>query len=287
MPFSMTGFATHAVVSAPFQLVWELRSVNHRFLDLSLKLPEEMRALEPRCRELVNAAVKRGKVDCALRWSGAEDGQLRRVDVAALAELRHLSRAVLAEHPEARPLAIADILRWPGVVSEPRPKFDAVAEPALQSLVGALADFQAGRAREGLRIAEFLGSRVEGIEALLATIRPRLEGVQQRHRVKLAERLARLEIDTTPERFEQEIGFVVQRLDVEEEVDRLVGHLAEVRHALALEEPVGRRLDFLIQELNREANTFASKVQDDELTRSGVDIKVLIEQMREQVQNLE
>jgi uncharacterized protein (TIGR00255 family) len=288
LPYSMTGFATHELEASPFRFIWEIRSVNHRFLDLSIRVPEEMRALEARCRELITARIKRGKVDCSLRWSG-ESGQARGLGLAedALTQLLSLAAEVSGRYPAAQPLTVAEILRWPGVLAEPRPDFEAIAEPVIEGLEGALTALQQARQREGDRIDAFLRERADSVVALLDAIRPRLEDVQQRYRQKLQDRLARLEIEATPERFEQEVGIVTQRLDVAEEVDRLLGHVNELRHVLGTGEPVGRRLDFLIQELNREANTFASKVQDEALTRGGVDLKVLIEQMREQVQNLE
>jgi uncharacterized protein (TIGR00255 family) len=286
--FSMTGFATHEVVHPPFRFVWEIRSVNHRYLDLGLRLPEDLRQLEARCRDLVAERIKRGKVDCGLRWFTASRGEdVQGVNPDAVAELLRLAHAITQAYSQAQPLGVADILRWPGVIVEPHPDFAAVTDPVVAGLDGALTALQQARSREGQRIAEFLLDRADSIQALLEAIRPRLAGVQERYRHKLEERLRRLAVEASPERIEQEIGIVTQRLDVEEEVDRLRGHLAELRRVLVLDEPMGRRLDFLIQEMNREANTFASKVQDDELTRGGVDIKVLVEQMREQVQNLE
>ena len=288
MPHSMTGFATAEALIAPFRLVWEIRAVNHRFLELSFRLPEELRSLEPACRDAATAVLRRGKVDCSLKVLVAE-GTSSGVSVVpeALEALRKLADEVRRVFPEARPLAVGEALRWSGVLKEAGQPVEKLAEPAKECLEQALTEFQQSRAREGARIAEFLEQRNAAILALLDEIKPQLTGLSARYRDKLVERLQRLDVKADPGRLEQELALVAQRADVAEEVDRLTAHVAEVRDVLERDEPIGRRLDFLIQELNREANTFASKVQDEALTRSAVDLKVLIEQMREQVQNLE
>jgi uncharacterized protein (TIGR00255 family) len=179
------------------------------------------------------------------------------------------------------------VLRFPGILKEPGQEMHALAEPAKACLAEALAGLQAARRREGKRIVVLLEQRLAGIAALTDDIRPLLAGAQERYRERLTERLQRFDVQVQPDRIEQELALLAQRVDVAEEVDRLVSHITEVRNVLRRDEPVGRRLDFLIQELNREANTLASKVQDETLTRAAVELKVLIEQMREQVQNLE
>ncbi|HEX5046950.1 MAG TPA: YicC/YloC family endoribonuclease [Gammaproteobacteria bacterium] len=284
----MTGFATAETLLPPFRLVWEIRSVNHRFLELGFRLPDEARAFEPECRDLVAGRLKRGKVDCTLKVVAAT-GELPEATVSedALRGLRALADGVRAVFPDARPLSVGEVLRSPGVLREPQLKLAALGEPVRSGLRAALDALQAARRREGERIGELLEKRNVAITALLAGARPLLDGVQVRYREKLRERLQRLDVQAQPERIEQELVLLAQRLDVAEEVDRLTTHVAELRDVLARDEPVGRRLDFLIQELNREANTFASKVQDEALTRAAVELKVLIEQMREQVQNLE
>jgi uncharacterized protein (TIGR00255 family) len=288
MPHSMTGFATAELVVAPWRLAWEIRSVNHRFLELAFRLPEDLRGLEPECRDIVGALVRRGKVDCTLRVaaSGA-DAETAVVVVDTLQQLRGLQDRVRALFPDARPLSIAEVLRSPGVLQEPDRQMGTLAEPAKTCLKAALAALQAARGREGARIVEALQERIGGITKLVAEIRPLLAGAQARYRERLQERLQRFDVQVQPERIEQELALLAQRVDVAEEVDRLVGHIDEIGDVLRRAEPVGRRLDFLIQELNREANTLASKVQDEFLTRAAVELKVLIEQMREQVQNLE
>jgi uncharacterized protein (TIGR00255 family) len=288
MPHSMTGFATADEAVPPYRLVWEIRGVNHRFLELALRLPEDLRGLEPECRDRVGEAVKRGKVDCALKVVVLDDApQEAVVEQSALRALKKLERDVLAVFPDAGCLSVSEILRWPGVVKEGDERFETLRVPALRCLERALQAFNEARRREGERIGELLEKRNAAIDASLEGLRPLLEGAQARHRDKLRERLTRLDVQAEPERLEQELALIAQRFDVAEEIDRLAGHIAETRAVLARNEPIGRRLDFLIQELNREANTFASKVQDETLTRAAVELKVLIEQMREQVQNLE
>jgi uncharacterized protein (TIGR00255 family) len=288
MPHSMTGFATAEEGVPPFRLVWEIRSVNHRFLELSLRLPEEFRSIEPECRDRIAAAAKRGKVDCTLKIAAADDDAAHGALVPdALLAVRALEERVRAVFPDARPLSTGEVLRWPGVLKEPEQRAATLGPAAKRCLEVALKAFESSRRREGERIADLLEKRNAAITAILAGVQPMLDGAQQRYREKLRERLERLDVQAQPERLEQELALIAQRFDISEEVDRLAGHITEIRAALARDEPIGRRLDFLIQELNREANTFASKVQDETLTRAAVELKVQIEQMREQVQNLE
>jgi uncharacterized protein (TIGR00255 family) len=289
MAHSMTGFSTAEETIPPFRVVWEIRSVNHRFLELGFRMPDELRAIEPECRILVSGSVNRGKVDCTLKIVAADANAERGALVAdALAALKAVEVEVHLTFPDAEQLSVAEILRWPGVIRGPEQGVAGLGAAALlRSLGAAVAAFGRARQREGERIAELLEKRAAGITALLDSAKPLLDGAQSRYRDKLRERLARLDVQAEPERLEQELALIAQRIDVAEEVDRLEGHVAEIRATLARAEPIGRRLDFLIQELNREANTFASKVQDEALTRTAVELKVLIEQMREQVQNLE
>lgn len=288
MPHSMTGFSTAETRVGSYRLVWEIRSVNHRFLELGVRLPDELRAVEPECRERVAAAIKRGKVDCTLKIGADERGAVTGTIVAgALERLRALEEQVRQVFPNASALSADEVLRWPGVLEEPARNLEELGEAVKNCLDAALRALTESRAREGARIAEMLEKRNAAITALVAGIKPQLDGVQERYRERLRERLQRLEVQADPERLEQELALLAQRADVAEEIDRLVSHVAEVHAILQRNEPVGRRLDFVIQELNREANTFASKVQEEALTRAAVELKVLIEQMREQVQNLE
>jgi uncharacterized protein (TIGR00255 family) len=284
----MTGFSSAEARVGSFRLVWEIRSVNHRFLELGFRLPEDLRAVEPDCRDLVAAAVKRGKVDCALKVSADERGApARRTVAGALGALQALEAEVRRVFPDAKPLSAHEVLRWPGVLEEPAQNVAALGDSVKACLAAALRSLEEARGREGARIAEMLGKRNAGITVLIAGIRPQLEGVQVRYREKLKERLQKLDVQADPERLEQELAMLAQRVDVAEEIDRLGSHVVEIEAILRKDEPIGRRLDFVIQELNREANTFASKIQEEALTRVAVELKVLIEQMREQVQNLE
>jgi len=288
MPNSMTGFASAEVEVGLFRLAWEVRSVNHRFLDVGLRLPEELRKLEPSCKERVGAVVRRGKVDCSLRLLRAEERQSgAQLSDAALATVLRLQDGVLRHSNEARPLTVSDLLRWPGVLEEPAPVFEDLEEAALAGLNKALGALREARHSEGTRLADALLQRCAGITEIAAAVEPLLGEAQQRYRAKLLERIDKLDLELEPERLEQEIALIAQRLDVSEELDRLASHVEEIETTLRKDEAIGRRLDFIIQELNREANTFASKVQDEVLSRNGVELKVLIEQMREQVQNLE
>ena len=288
MPHSMTGFSTAETRVGSFRLVWEIRSVNHRYLELGFRLPDELRAVEPECRELVAAAIKRGKVDCSLKIGADERGAVAGTIVAgALERLRTLEEQVRRVFPQASALTTDEVLRWPGVLEEPARNLEELGEAVKDCLGVALRALTESRGREGARIAEMLEKRNAGITALVAGVKPLLDGVQVRYRERLRERLQRLDVQAEPERLEQELALIAQRSDVAEEIDRLASHVAEVQAILHRNEPVGRRLDFVIQELNREANTFASKVQEEALTRVAVELKVLIEQMREQVQNLE
>ncbi len=288
MANSMTGFATDESVAGSYRLVWEVRSVNHRYLDVSLRLPEEFRALEPRCRELIGAALGRGKVDCSLKLTTVENaGVTAELNAGVLEDLKELEHQIHQKFSDARQLAVGEIMRWPGALEERGAELAELAEPAGESLSRALVSLGNARKREGDRLLQMLADRCDSIEAIIAELVPRLPEAQERYRARLLERLQRLDIEADPARLEQELVLLAQKLDVAEELDRLGSHVSEVRDVLTRDEPIGRRLDFLMQELNREANTLSSKSQDEVLTKAGVELKVLIEQMREQVQNLE
>lgn len=288
MSSSMTGYASAEIEIDALQLTWELRSVNHRYLDVSLRLPEELRSLEPRCKDAVSAVLRRGKVDASLKMARSTEATAAAgIDASSLDALLELQRDVLERCPDARPLSTNDILRWPGVLVDAKELPDELDAATLECLGAALQALKAARDREGARLADVLRQRCEGIKEIVARIKPELADIVHRYREKLLERLERFDLELEPERLEQEVALVAQRLDVAEELDRLDGHVLEIEATLGKDEAIGRRLDFTIQELNREANTFASKIQDEALGKLGVELKVLIEQMREQVQNLE
>jgi len=288
MARSMTGFARRETRGEFGVLVWELRSVNHRYLDMSLRLPEELRALESDCRERVAAQVKRGKLDGQLRFEAEthRDAALKVDTVRARAVLNAVSELskVSVNLAHIDPM---DVLRWPGVVEEPALDVAAVGQGALKLLDQTLADLLAAREREGGRTVTVLRERAAKIDTIVADLRRRQAGMTAQLRDKLRARVEELKTHVDPQRLEQEVVMLAQRLDVAEELDRLGSHLKEFETTLKSGEAVGRRLDFLMQEFNREANTLGSKSQDAAITQQVVDLKVLIEQMREQVQNIE
>ncbi|MDB6088554.1 MAG: uncharacterized protein JWN85_1338 [Gammaproteobacteria bacterium] len=285
---SMTGFARREISGSWGALVCELRSVNHRFLEAGYRLPDELRAAEGELRQRLAREIKRGKVDCSIsyrRVQGAESAL--QVDPAALERLLAGVRNVARSLPGNHTVNVLDVLRWPGVVRDESVAGEELLAAAHALFGSTLEDLVAARAREGQRLRELLEQRCTGLEALVAHVRTRLPEVHARVRTRLDERLAELKANIDQERLEQELALLLQRLDVDEELDRLAGHIVEIRRVIDGSEPAGRRLDFLMQELNREANTLSSKSQDLETTRSAVDMKVIIEQMREQVQNVE
>jgi uncharacterized protein (TIGR00255 family) len=291
---SMTGFARSEHAHAAGTLAWEIRTVNHRYLELSLRLPEDFRSLETECRAAIAASIKRGKLDATLQFRAAPGSTAGlELDVPFLDELikraHEVKRRATSHGGEMTPPSALEMLRWPGVLKEPQQDRAPLLGAALQTLKAALGDLAASRASEGERIAAMLRARCAQLEELVAAIRARLPEVRARIRARLEERLGQLTLPAEPnrERFEQELALALARMDVDEELDRLSSHVAETDKALAGGEPAGRRLDFLMQEFNREANTLSSKSQDAATTRAAVDIKVLIEQMREQIQNVE
>ena len=286
---SMTGFARRETTGEWGTLVCELRSVNHRFLEAGFRLPDELRAAEGELRARLTRQLRRGKVDCTITYRRPQDaGSALEVDPVALE--RVLAAVRVVAHSLREPAAAVnavDVLRWPGVLREDGGSGEQLLAATYAVFGATLEELVAARAREGARLRELLEQRCTGLEALVTGVRARLPEVQARMRTRLRERLAELTASVDSERLEQELALLLQRLDVDEELERLAGHIEEVRRVIGGSEPAGRRLDFLMQELNREANTLSSKSQDLETTRSAVDMKVLIEQMREQVQNAE
>ena len=285
---SMTGFARAERTTAAGLLAWEIRGVNHRYLEVSLRLPEELRAFEAGFRRAIGVAARRGKVDAAL-WlrPGTVPSRDLLVDESLIDRLIDATQAIQRRLGDAGRIDAVDLLRWPGVVREPERDPGPLAQAAEALLGEALAAFVASRTGEGERIAEMLRSRGQGVRRIVESVAARLPDVQSRIRAKMRERLAALGAEGNPERLEQEIAILVQKMDVAEELDRLGSHVTELGATLAADDAVGRKLDFLMQEFNREANTLSSKSQDIETTRAAMELKVLIEQMREQVQNVE
>ena len=284
---SMTGFARREVTGPWGTHACELRSVNHRYLEPGFRLPEELRPLESELRQLLAKHLKRGKIDCTvhLRSAQAAERELR-VDAAALGRVASAVNEVLAAVPGSTADAV-EILRWPGVIESRSEGDEALLEAGRALFQQTVDELSAMRSREGTRLGELIEQRCAGLAELVAQVKARLPEIQTRIRTRLHERVAEMLTNVDRDRVEQEIVLQLQRLDVAEELDRLTGHIEETRRVMAGREAAGRRLDFLMQELNREANTLASKSQDLDTTRITVDMKVLIEQMREQVQNVE
>jgi uncharacterized protein (TIGR00255 family) len=286
---SMTGFARRERQGPWGTLTCELRTVNHRYLEISLRLPEDLRGIEGDVRQLLGGSLRRGKVEAGLylrsTTASAPQLELNRPMVEQLLRRAADVGSMLGGIPG--PMSALDILRWPGVIREAERDLAPVVEEVL-ALVGETAtELNDSRAREGARIHELLRQRCEGLIQSVAVVRARLPEVAARIRAKVSERVAQLGAQVDSERLEQELALLAFKMDVEEELDRLGSHVTETLRVLDATEPAGRRLDFLMQELNREANTLSSKSQDVETTRAAVDMKVLIEQMREQVQNVE
>ena len=285
---SMTGFARRERQGAFGTLVCELRTVNHRYLEISLHLPEELKALDNDVRQTIGASLRRGKVDANLYLKSASGAQRKlEVDTALLDEVLARLEQVRGRMNESAPLNPLDLLRWPGVVREAETDAAPLLAAALELVRDALTELNETRAREGQRIRELLATRCESMRGLVVTVKGRLPEISQRLRTRIVERIGQLGITPDSDRLEQELVLYAHKMDVDEELDRLTGHIDEVTSVLDSSEPAGRRLDFLMQELNREANTLSSKSQDVETTRAAVDMKVMIEQMREQVQNVE
>ena len=285
---SMTAFARSERTEDWGTAYWELRSVNNRYLDVTPRLPEDARAIESAVRERIRARLNRGKVDCTLRLTLGMDSEASLTLNLELAKrVSEATREIDALlHDPARVSAV-DVLRWPGVVQTQSPDVDTLGTAVLELLDEALAELISTREREGRHIHELIVKRCEEMKRIVNKVRKRLPEVLEICRQRLRDRLAELLEQLNEERLEQEMAMLAQKADVAEELDRLDGHLKEVRRVLDKEEPAGRRLDFLMQELNREANTLGSKSIDAETTRASVDLKVLIEQMREQIQNVE
>lgn len=282
----MTGFARNAGQGEWGSAVWEIRSVNHRYLEISPRLPEEFRALEAEVRERIGKRLDRGKVDCLLRYQVQVD--LKRglaINREILQQIEQAIGRVSAQVPHCAPVNPFDLLRWPGVIDPPDTQEASV--PLLALLDGALEALVNARCREGERLSALISERCEGVRQHIAWLRARLPEIVEALVARIKGRLLELGQQVDPGRVEQELVLLIQRLDVAEELDRLQAHADEVTRVIQHDKPVGRRLDFLLQEMNREANTLGSKSVHIDSTGVSVELKVLIEQMREQVQNIE
>ena len=285
---SMTGYATASADSPRGALALELRSVNSRFLDLQFRVTEELRTLEPLLREAIGARLSRGKVDCRLFLSEPGDAlRAQKLDPDALARLRALSDQAKKAFPDAAPLRVGDVLRWPGIAAEPPADEDALRKVAADLCRRALDDLIAARGREGARLAAIIQERAAAMRRQLDAVRPLVPQAFAAYQAKLAERLKEAIGSADDERIRTELALFAAKSDIDEELERLGAHIAEVERILKHRGPAGKRLDFISQELNREANTLASKAISPPISDCALELKLLIEQMREQVQNIE
>lgn len=288
MILSMTGFAGATAELPGISLAVELRSVNHRYLDVTIKLPDELRTLETALRERIAGAQRRGKVECRVAMARTPGGTgTIAVNAERVRQLADAAQDITRVVPGTPPLGAADILRWPGVMVEASISADALAGQVDALVSQALSELNAAREREGRKLRGVLDARCGDIDAQLRRIAPRVPALHAAYMDKLGNRLREAGLEPNDDRLKQELALFATRIDVAEEVARLATHIAEMRRVLAQGGTVGKRLDFLAQELHREANTLGSKSVDAELSQVSLELKVLIEQMREQVQNLE
>jgi uncharacterized protein (TIGR00255 family) len=288
MIHSMTAFARESATTEQGVLTVELRSVNHRYLDCSFKLPDVLRPLEQRLREQATAALGRGKLDCLIRLQSnpARSGEWQ-VDKQQLERLLGAAKSIEKAMEQSRPMSALEVLQFPGICSAQEQSEELLLKEAGALFAKALEDLKSNRAREGSKLAQLVLDRLQRLETEVAQTRRELPELMQQQRQRVITRINELDLETDQGRLEQELVYMAQKADVDEELDRLDAHVTEIRHALDKGGPCGRRLDFLMQELNREANTLSSKSVSSSTTQSAVELKVLIEQMREQIQNIE
>ncbi len=284
----MTGYAALSEELALGTLGVEIRSVNHRYLDLTFRLPDELRSFEPGLREMVAARLTRGKVECRVGFQKSTTSQVaRQLNTGLLAQLVELDRRVRAHLPGCAPLGANDVLRWPGILETDALPLEELRERTLALLDRTLQEFQQSRAREGDKLKGLLLERVTRMEVLLARVKPKIPLLVAAYQERLVSRLRDAGVEVDEDRIRQELVLFSSKVDVEEELSRLAAHLSETRRILANDGAAGKRLDFLMQELNRESNTLGAKSVDIDVSQASVELKVLIEQMREQVQNIE
>jgi uncharacterized protein (TIGR00255 family) len=288
MIYSMTGYAVAAAELPSGTLNLELRSVNHRYLDIQFRIPDELRSLESGMREMATARINRGKVEVriAVTKSQALPSNLQ-LDGNLLLLLRKLDESVRAAMPQCAPLSVHDVLRWPGMLGNDELQVEALQEVCNGLIARALDELTSMRAREGAKLRQILLDRIDSMEGLVRRVAPRMPQLVAGYKEKLSGRLKEAMISMDDDRLKQELVLFASKIDVDEELSRLTTHFGEIRRILEKGGAVGKRLDFLMQELNREANTLGSKSVDLEVTQTSMDLKVLIEQMREQIQNIE
>lgn len=288
MIYSMTGYSALSQELPQGTLNLELKTVNSRYLELQFRIADDLRVLEPMLRELIGSRLGRGKVDCRLGFSAAVTAEsLAHLHTGLLDQLLALDKTVRERAPQAVPLSVAEILRWPGIMDTEEVSKETLKTAALALLTRALDDLAATRAREGAKLKDIILERAEQMTGLVAQIKPKTALIVANLQEKLRQRLHEAQVSSDDERVRQEIVLFAQKIDVDEELARLGAHLSELQRILQKGGNAGKRLDFLMQELNREANTLGSKSVDKEMSQASMDMKVLIDQMREQVQNIE
>jgi len=288
MMLSMTAFSRQQLEQDWGSLTWEIRSVNHRYLETSFRLPEAFRSLEKAVRELARKRLNRGKVECQLRYQAVESSQSElQLNNELVLKLMHANSEIQNLTGASSPLSSMELLRWPGVIMDRQIDYKALQSEALQLFEKALDDLVASREREGETLKGLLVQRLESIREIVSNVRKKMPDILKKQRQSLLDKLQDLQAELEPTRLEQEIALLAQKADIDEELDRLDSHLNEVERVIDTSGQKGRRLDFLMQELNREANTLSSKAIVVETTMGAVELKVLIEQMREQIQNVE
>jgi uncharacterized protein (TIGR00255 family) len=287
MILSMTGYANTSAEYSSSSLSVELRAVNHRYLDIQMRMPDELRGFEGQMREAISAQLQRGKVECRINYATRNTLGRSQLNHDLLVQLAAWNQQIQNVIPSSTSLNVADVLRWNGVLEVPKDDEDGLRSTLFELLTQALQEFSSSRAREGGKLKDFLLQRVDKIEALRVAVMPNVPAAIAAYEQKLIARLRDALQNTDDERVRQEIVLFASKIDVDEELSRLASHLTEMRRILTQGGAVGKRLDFLMQELNREANTLGSKSVDAEVSRNAMEMKILIEQMREQIQNLE
>lgn len=285
---SMTAFATTTVQKNKINLCWELRTVNHRFLDINVRIPSNVRSLETEIRQLTSQFIKRGKIDCALTLQeGLQDQQSIQLNVDLINQIIAATKKITALQPSVRPPNVLDILSWPGVQEHSQPDIETLKPLIFNSLESTLQQLIEMRQREGQQLSALLEEKCTAINQQTTIARKRIPEVLQETKNRTIDKIKTLQMEPEIDRLEQELVYLAQKMDITEELDRIDTHLTEIRKNLQETGTVGRRLDFLMQELNREANTIGSKSADIITSQVAVELKVIIEQMREQVQNIE
>jgi len=284
----MTGYAALEQSIENATLILELRAVNSRYLDLHFKLDDHLKSFEPTIREKIGAQLSRGKIECKMNLiQRTQAGQAMQLDDALMQQLAGMQEKAQLYFPQGRQLSIADILRWPGVLLNDTLSQDSLLEDIKKLVQKGLQDLNASRAREGEKLKALVLERLSQIETLVTKVKPLLPALTKEYQLKLENKLQESLKNIDQERVAQELVLFAQRIDVDEELTRLTAHISEVKRILSSDAPAGKRLDFLMQELNREANTLGSKSVSVQTTQVSMELKVLIEQMREQIQNIE